>query len=218
MTVKQRIRRVRRRYHRRVEAWRQALSDRIDREERERDERIRELRRKQRDKGEPFTMFDSIDLSQMPAKIVRPDAAAGYTGGAWPTFPEIVRRYPDAHHLSIAVRSADAAECLDVEPGDATNEDVPGWIESKAQGKRPVIYTFLSNAQVLVNYLAAHGIDREEYDLWIAHWTGKPHICGPSCGFGLRGVADATQFTDHSGGRNLDESLCAADFHRGGAT
>lgn len=211
MTVKQRIRRVRRRYHRRVEAWRQALSDRIDREERERDERIRELRKKQRDKGKPFSMFDSIDLSQIPAGIEAPDAVAGYTGGSWPTYAELTRRWPKARHLSIAVRSADAARCLDVEPGDATNADVPAWIESKAQG-RPIIYTFLSNAQVLVNYLAAHGIDRDKYDLWIAHWTSTPHICGPSCGFGLRGVADATQFTDHSGGRNLDESLCAADF------
>lgn len=212
MTPEQRIRRVRRRYHRRVEAWKQALEDRIDHAEAEKDDRIREIRRRQHEAGKPFSMWDSIDLSQMPSAIVKPDAAAGYTGGSWPTYAEITRRWPDARHLSIAVRSADGAVCLDVEPGDATNADVPEWLRSKAQGKRPKIYTFLSNGQPLVDYLAGHGIKRSSYDLWIAHWTGKPHICGPGCGLGLRTVAEATQFTDHSGGRNLDESLCAATF------
>jgi hypothetical protein len=106
------------------------------------------------------------------------------------------------------------AECLDVEPRDATNAVAPAWVKRQiARGvKRPVIYTSVSNARVLLNTLAQEGIGRDDIRLWTAHYTGKAHRCSPACGFSFNTTADATQWTDKSLGRNLDESLCDDRF------
>lgn len=207
--MRKRIARIRRRSRRRIEKWKQALGHRIDDERRERAKRIRKLRKEHQEAGVAFAMFDSIDLDEIPKDAA---ALAGYVNGFWPTYGELGRRFPEAKILSIAVTSSAAAECLDIEPGDATNADVPAWLEHKATVDKPVLYTFLSNAQPLIDYLEARGIPRSSYRLWIAHWTGHAHICGPSCGSGFDDVAEATQWTDKSGGRNLDESLCSAKF------
>jgi hypothetical protein len=70
----------------------------------------------------------------------------------------------------------------------------------------------LSNASSLLNTLAGAGIKRSDIRLWTAHYTFKPHRCTAACGFGFTGTADATQWTDKSLGRNLDESLCDDEF------
>lgn len=161
--------------------------------------------------GQPFRMFDSITLDAIPKDA---GAVAGYVNGAWPTFAEVQKRWPKAKHLSIAVTSSANAECLDVEPGDATPADAAAWVKRQiARGvKKPVVYTSVSQAQTLLAALAKGGIKRSDVRLWTAHYSGKPHLCDSSCGFGFLSKADATQFTDHSGGRNLDESYCAAGF------
>lgn len=157
-----------------------------------------------------IVMYDDINLSLIPADA---PAVAGYVNGHWPTYREVVRRWPHAKHLSIAVSSNADAECLDVEPGDATNSVAAGWVKrQQARGiKRPVIYTSISNAVPLLRELAKHGIGREDIRLWSAHYTNRRHICGPYCGFG-NVTADATQWTSHSHGRSLDESWCKESF------
>lgn len=207
--MRKRIARIRRRSRRRIEKWKQALGHEIADERRERQDRIRKLRQKHDDAGEPFRLFDSIELEEIPDDA---EAVAGYVNGFWPTFGQLERSFPKAKLLSIAVTSSAAAECLDIEPGDAENADAPLWLRAKATVDKPVLYTFLSNAQPLIDYLETRGIPRSSYRLWVAHWTHKPHLCGPSCGSGFDDVADATQFTDKSGGRNLDESLCSPLF------
>lgn len=156
-------------------------------------------------------MFDSVDLKQIPEDA---PAVAGYTSGHWPTYPHLAKLWPHARHLSIAVTASHDAECLDVEPGDATPDQAAAWVKRQhARGiKRPVVYTSVSSAQNLIGRLSAAGIKRGDVRLWTAHYTHKPHRCGPTCGYGLQSTADATQWTDKSHGRNLDESLCGPGF------
>lgn len=158
-----------------------------------------------------YVMYDSVDLTVIPASA---SAVAGYVGGAWPTFPEIVKRWPRAHHLSIAVSPDEDAEFLDVEKGDATPEDCPGWFRrQKARGvEKPGFYASVSVVPQIEAILGAAGIDRSEYRVGSAHYTFIPHLCGPHCGFGLQHAVDWTQWTDRALGRNLDESLCIDSF------
>lgn len=159
----------------------------------------------------PTVMYDSVTLSAIPADA---PAVAGYTSGRFPTFPQIPRRWPNAKHLSIAVSSTHDAECLDVEPGDATPAVAAGWVRrQQARGiKRPVVYCSVSAAPGLLATLAKAGISRSEIRLWTAHYTFREHRCSSACGFGFTGTADATQWTDKALGRNLDQSLVGPGF------
>lgn len=157
-----------------------------------------------------LSMFDSVNVTEIPRDA---QAVAGYVNGKWPTYWTLVTQFPHAHKLSIAVNVHRDADCLDVERGDAVNSEAPGWVKRQLAGgaRRPAVYTSVSNAQALVDELARHGVRRSQYRLWTAHYT-EEHLCDSRCGFGFRGKADATQYSDHALGRNLDESLCAPDF------
>ena len=154
-----------------------------------------------------ITMYDSVDVKQIPSNA---QAAAGYVGGKWPTYP----RLKAPRTLSIAVNASEDAECLDVEKGDAEIFDAPRWVNRQlARGvKRPVLYCSVSLAPDLLDYLAKHGISRSQIRLWTAHYTFKPHRCSVACWKGFSGQADATQYSDHALGRNLDVSLCSPTF------
>ncbi len=172
-------------------------------------ERLARLRRRRPHPAPAFlTMFDTVTPDVIPP---RAEAVAGYVGGQWPTYKTIVAKFPGAKHLSIAVTSAESADCLDVEPGDATIQQAPGWLKSSrakaANTLKPVLYTSLSQANALIAACHAAGIPRSSYLLWIAHWTKTPHLCGPECGLGFTGHADATQYDNRYDGKNLDVSL-----------
>jgi hypothetical protein len=156
-------------------------------------------------------MYDSVTVGDIPGDAT---FVAGYVNGNFVTFPTLEQRFPRARRMSIAVSSHADADCLDVELGDATNSVAPGWVKRQMQRgvRQPVIYTQLSTAQSLLNTLAAAGIKRSDIRLWTAHYTDKPHRCSPVCGFGLTTTADGTQWTKHSLGRNLDESLLDDSF------
>lgn len=158
-----------------------------------------------------LTMYDSIYVSQIPKDA---KAVAGYTAGHWPTYFTLLREFPHAHILSIAVASKYNADCLDIERGDATNEVAAAWVKRQmARGiKRPVVYTSVSNAMTLLYVLSRAGIHRDQVKLWTAHYTGVEHLCGPRCGFHMNTVADATQYTNHALGRTLDASLLLDSF------
>lgn len=155
------------------------------------------------------TMYDSVDLTQIPAKAA---AVAGYVGGHWPTYKELAAKWPNAKRVSIAVNALEDAEVLDVEKGDATVAQIDPWFRrQKGRGlARPAIYASVSNAQAVVDALAKAGFARTAYRLWTAHYTGTAHRCGKACGFA--GEADATQYDDHALGRDLDVSLCLGTF------
>lgn len=148
-------------------------------------------------------LYDSIDLSAIPASA---GAVAGYVDGHWPTFPEIRRRWPTAHHLSITVTAGGQADVLDVELGDATPPQAVSWLLTRllAGARRPCLYASLDlfEAQLLPLLRRSH-IPRGGYRLWVADWTGEAHI-PPHYG--------ACQWTDRALGRNLDESLTLPGF------
>jgi hypothetical protein len=89
-----------------------------------------------------LTMYDAVDVSALPPGA---DAYAGYLGGAFPTFAELRRRFHGngTHLLSVAVFASQTADCLDIEAGDATNAEAPGWVKRQlARGAgRPCLYT-----------------------------------------------------------------------------
>lgn len=150
----------------------------------------------------PVAMFDSVTLSVIPTNA---EAVAGYTSGSWPTYNEVVRRWPHAKHLSIAVNASHDADCLDIETGDATPAEAPGWVHrQKRLGKqRPCLYANASTMPAVKSAIAREGIKRGDVRLWVADWTFRPHV---PPGY------DACQWTDKALGLNLDESLCNPGF------
>lgn len=160
------------------------------------------------------TMYDSIDLSQFPSN---PEAVAGYVGGRWPTYNDLVKKFPNAHHLSVAVTAQQRARCLDIEPGDASVAQALGWFRNMADRThgKPVFYTSASNVANLIGTMTASRVSRNDYLIWSAHYTFKEHICGHGCGYPQ---VDATQWTDKAQGRNLDQSLCSPQFFGTGSS
>lgn len=159
-----------------------------------------------------LTMYDSVNLAEIPPTA---DAVAGYVNGRWPTYSQLAKKFPKAHHLSIAVSANADADCLDVEPLDATNLQAPAWFRRQKQLRpdhKPTLYTSLSNVMALVDTLKTAGIKPDEYHVWSAHYTHTEHLCGPACGFGLDFVVAATQYTDIALARNLDASAVSPGF------
>jgi hypothetical protein len=162
-----------------------------------------------------LTMYDDVNLDLIPANA---QAVAGYVNGRWANYSQVVKRWPKAKHLSIAVTAQADADCLDVERGDATNADAPAWVKRQfALGVyRPVVYTSVSNAPDLLSTLKTAGISRSQIRLWTAHYTKREHLCGPVCGLRsgklLLAKADATQWTDRALGRSLDQTICSDGF------
>ncbi len=160
-------------------------------------------------------MFDTAFNSQFPPGA---QAYAAYVDGGvgdQPNYDWIVKAFPQARHLSIALFAGHNADALDVEARAAVPPDIPGWYARQvARGiARPVIYASVStmNDSVLP-VLGQAGIARVQVRLWTAHYGLGEHICGPhSCG-ALSVDADGTQWTSSAMGLDLDQSLLAADF------
>ena len=159
---------------------------------------------------EPRVMFDDTSVELIPgsARVV-----AGYVDGLYRTVSTLRVRFKGRLIVTIAVLSGDHAQFLDIESGNATIEDAPGWWErNKDHGARG-FYIAESEAAALVAHLKAHGIHRHQYVLWLAHYWGPRHICGPkTCGCPVG--ADGTQWTDRSNDRSLDESWLHRSFWR----
>lgn len=159
-----------------------------------------------------LTMYDAI----VPRNLVglpNIDALAGYVDGAWPTYTVLDRFAPAGIDLlSIAVFPQDNADCLDVETGDARNDQAPAWFHRQiARGAaKPCLYTSAGNAAALMTVMASASISRSQYRLWSAHYQSGEHICAPGrCGFPQ---ADGTQWTDTVHGLSVDQSLLSATF------
>lgn len=171
-------------------------------------------------------MLDDTNVSTLESHASGAYAVAGYVNGSFANWAALVGKYASSGKflLSIDVKNAPSAgaQCLDVEKGDATNADAPGWVKAtRAAGMAakdlrwfPKIYTSASNATALIGTLTAAGVARDEYMLWTAHYTGKAHICNKSCGFGDF-QADATQWTDSYDGASLDCSQAYGYFFSG---
>lgn len=165
-------------------------------------------------------MFDDVNVSLIP-KDAR--AVAAYVDGHYQTWAQVVREFPNAKKVRIAVFGQDNGDALDVEPGDASISQAAAWVKrqkaswskSKHDVRLPVVYTAVSWAASLQVALSKAGLRQgRDYLLWTAHYSPSKgeHICNSGCGFGFKSVADATQYTDRALNRSLDESLTRSTF------
>lgn len=151
---------------------------------------------------EIIVQYDSIEPDTIPADA---PAVAGYVGGRWPDYSQLVAQFPQARHKSVAVSATEDADILDVESGDASAPEAPGWFaRQKARGLAlPGFYADASTMPELTAALEGAAIQRSGYVLWIAWYNGSDAI--------VPGY-EAHQWTDTALGRNLDQSSCLPSF------
>ena len=152
--------------------------------------------------SEIIVQYDSIEVDTIPADAV---AVAGYVGGSWPDFSQLVARFPNARHKSITPTAAEDADILDIESGDAIPSQYPDWHRrQKARGLAlPGPYADASTMPAVQAACEAAGIDfATECAVWGA-WLGSTE---------LPGLWRARQYTFTALGRNLDASVCLPDF------
>jgi hypothetical protein len=156
-------------------------------------------------------MFDSVS-PDIPEHVT---AKAGYVAGNFPTWNEAWFKAIKAKYaLSIAIHLGEDADMLDIETGDAQDDDAPQFVrDRKAAGRKAVFYRQASAVMGLIGVLNRLGfIFGQDYYIVSAHYTGAPHVCGPQCGFGIDRTMHGTQWTDHANGLNLDESLVSTEI------
>lgn len=152
--------------------------------------------------------YDAVTIENIPDSATH---VAGYVAGSYVTVPGLRERFPHAHVMTIAIAHDQAADCLDIEPGDSSPALAPAFWKLRRQAGQHVIWLYASRDTVpaVIAAMTAAGIPRSDYRIWSAHYGIGPHICAStSCGAGFR--ADMTQWTDRADGRSLDESLAAA--------
>lgn len=163
----------------------------------------------------PTVMYDSTEVSSIPKDA---QAVAGYVDGAFANFNEMKTKFPNARHLSIAVFASSDADCLDIEPGNATPSEAPAWVRRQiARGlEKPTVYAAVSEMNTVVSALNSAGVSRSSYKIWTAHTEQGKHICGAGTCNQLSGAtADATQWNWEALGRTLDESVLTRSFFPG---
>ena len=133
-------------------------------------------------------MRDSITAADIPTNT---PVVAGYVDGNWEWTPTDWARFPNSVHIGIATRASSQADVLDVETGDATPADVPGWVARfhRPGRRRPTVYC---NRSTWAAVKAALGTT--EVDYWISTLDGTQTVAG----------AVAVQYTDTG---SYDESL-----------
>jgi hypothetical protein len=156
-------------------------------------------------------MYDAIVLSNIP-----PDASAvaGYVDGRWPTWNGVMTRWPTARHVSITVTGGSEADVCDVEAGNVTVQGAIQWISRMKRLGHPApgVYASLDTWAGELQDQLLRRWPRSGFRVWTAHYTYAAHRCGPRCDRRLRIPVDATQWTDRSHGRDLDESRVLTTF------
>jgi peptidoglycan hydrolase-like protein with peptidoglycan-binding domain len=157
-----------------------------------------------------IVFFDDVDSLLLP----QADYYAGYLDGIFANIAAIHTRFPNAGILTIDVLGTRAADCLDDEPGDASNARVVPWFKLALSGgiTKPCVYSSVSNIDTVVGVFNSAGIPRSAYRLWSAHYGIGQHICGPTTCKETETACDATQYTETANNRSLDESVALSNF------
>jgi hypothetical protein len=119
-------------------------------------------------------LYDSDQPSAIPTDAV---AVAGYgdgyaepawTNGGW-------ARFPNAHKLVIVVHAGDQGDVLDVERGDASPADCPGWCDrfSRPGRRAPTLYCNRSSWPAVRAAVAGRRVD-----YWISTLDGTTDVPG----------------------------------------
>jgi len=156
----------------------------------------------------PRTMYDSTTAGDCPADG---DIYAGYVDGEWPDYGDMVQRFPGKRHARVSVNAfGPAADVLDVENGDATPDQAPGWVNRQrpANTTLPAVYCNRGNEDAVAAALQAAGISTAVVVLWLA--TGGDAYDGPWEVRGYRIVAVQDRTSAQTGG-HYDVSTVYAD-------
>jgi hypothetical protein len=161
-------------------------------------------------------MYDSIDPNAIPASA---EMVAGYVDGRFVWDDAGWARFPNATKVRIAVFPwTNDGDVLDVESGDATPQQAPGWLlmRQAAGVHRPTIYCNRSNRAAIE--AACAGIT---YDLWVSTLDGTQNVPGAVAvqyagsaltghNYDLSTVTDDTWLGDEFMGLNIDQVNLAA--------
>ncbi|MBX6360090.1 MAG: hypothetical protein IRZ03_08425 [Acidobacterium ailaaui] len=117
----------------------------------------------------PRTMYDSITAADIPASAAM---VAGYVNGTYRWSDADWARFPGAVKVRIATRAdVNDGHVLDVEPGDATPAQAPGWVTMRrAAGADPTVYCNQSTLPQVKAAFRAAGVAEPHY--WVAHYDG----------------------------------------------
>lgn len=123
------------------------------------------------------TAYDSIDASAIPTDA---EIVCGYDNGQWSWSAADWARFPNAQHVHISITaSANTSQVLDVENGDATAAQAPGWVQMRrAAGQEAVtVYTSESNWPAAKEAFAAAQVAEP---LWWIAWYQTPPVASLS--------------------------------------
>lgn len=118
-------------------------------------------------------MYDAVTVSNVPASAT---LVAGYGDGYWDNVVAFRARFPHATVVEIAVSASDdLGQVLDVETGDATPAEAPGWVQRRrAAGVTPTVYCNSSTWPQVKAAFAAAGVAEPEW--WIAQYDNDPTL------------------------------------------
>jgi hypothetical protein len=119
------------------------------------------------------TMYDGITAADLPADATM---VAGYVDGLYANMPALAARFPSASRIGIAVFAhTDDGIVLDVETGDATPAQAPGWVVMRrSHGLDPTVYCNTDTWPAVRQAFAAAGVPEPHY--WIAQYDGVATI------------------------------------------
>ena len=122
--------------------------------------------------GTTRTMYDSVTPAAIP---VDAEMVAGYVNGHYEWRPQDWDRFPKAVKVHITIMAVNEAGVLDIETGDASPQQAPGWVKARQQSglKRPTLYVNRSNAETVIAECTKAGLKPgEHYWLWLATLDG----------------------------------------------
>ena len=169
------------------------------------------------------TMFDTVLDPRKTFAGLKVEAVAAYANGKFANYEAAKREFSNVPVLEIDVLGEGVGDTGDFEPGDMSASNAGSWAKGRmaAGVERPVLYFSVSQWTEVIRSLHAAGVRRRDVRIWTAHYTGREHRCSAACGFGVQGVADATQWgsADFAGtlpppykGHVMDISLTDDDF------
>jgi hypothetical protein len=118
------------------------------------------------------TMYDSVTASDIPASAAM---VAGYDTGPYAWSSADWNRFPDVPHVHIDTQASppNTGQVLDVEEGDATPAQAPGWVvQRRAAGADPTIYCNASTWPAVIAAFRSAGVAQPHY--WIAKYDNVP--------------------------------------------
>lgn len=144
-------------------------------------------------------MYDAIN-SKVGLIPIDAEMVAGYVDGLFQWSAADWARFPRAVPVEIAVfATTNAGKVLDVEQGNATPAQAPGWaVMRRKAGCDPSVYCSLSNWPTLKAAFTSAGVPEPHW--WVAYYDGSQTIPAG---------AVAHQYTDNPPGSPYDTSVVA---------